>query len=210
MAHLDLHEQEQVDKLKYFWKDWGKYIIGGVAILIVGYVANTSYSHYQQSKATDAVVVYNNLTADIQQTNDIKIYADTDKLVQDFSATEYAPMGALITAKYAFDKKDYAKAEKYLTWTIDNSKDKSLSSLAVLRLSSVYVDQQKFDKAREILKTKHDIAFDGLFYEARGDTYVAMGDLSKARDAYKEGLQKAANDPTTQQSIQMKLSIIGG
>ena len=40
--------------------------------------------------------------------------------------------------------------------------------------------------------------------------YIAMGDLNKARDAYKEGLQKAANDPSTQQAIQMKLDVIGG
>lgn len=210
MAHLDLHEQEQVDKLKYFWRDWGKYIIAGIGLLIIGYVASSGYSYYQQSKAKDAVVVYNELTTQISQANDKEVYADADKLIANYSSAEYAPMGALITAKYAFDKKDYVKAEKYLTWTKDNSKDKSMSSLAVLRLASVYVDEQKFDKARELLRTKHDLAFDGLFYEARGDTYVAMGDLNKARDAYKEGLQKAANDPTTQQSIQMKLSVIGG
>ena len=74
----------------------------------------------------------------------------------------------------------------------------------------MYIDQQKFDKAREMLKIKHDLAFDGLFYEGRGDMYIAMGDLNKARDAYKEGLQKAANDPSTQQAIQMKLDVIGG
>lgn len=210
MAHLDLHEQEQVDKLKYFWRDWGKYIVGGIAVLVIGYAANSGYSYYQQSKAKDAVVVYNDLTSQVTQLNDKEVYADADKLIAQYSAAEYAPMGALIAAKYAFDKKDYTNAEKYLSWAKDNSKDKSLSSLAVLRLASVYVDQQKFDKARELLKTKHDLAFDGLFYEARGDTYIAMGDLNKARDAYKEGLQKAANDPTTQQSIQMKLSVIGG
>jgi len=39
--------------------------------------------------------------------------------------------------------------------------------------------------------------------------YIAMGDMTKARDAYKEGMQKAANDPSTQQAIQMKLDILG-
>ncbi|MEN9946736.1 MAG: hypothetical protein RLZZ293_1122, partial [Pseudomonadota bacterium] len=138
-----------------------------------------------------------------------EVISITDNLVNNFGSTEYAPMAALQTAKMVFSQKDYTKAEKYLLWTKDHSQDSYLQSVAILRLASLYIDQQRFDKARELLRTKHERAFDGLFYEGRGDLYIAQGDLNKARDAYKEGLQKAANDPSTQQAIQMKLEIIG-
>lgn len=210
MAHLDLHEQEQVDKLKYFWKDWGKYIILVISLLVIGYVISSAYTWYQQSQAQKAVVVYQTFTEEVADGDNAKAFVTTDKLIADMPKTEYAAMASIGAGKLAFESKDYSKAEKYLNWAKDNSSDKSLQTIAVLRLASVYIDEQKFDKAREMLKTKHDIAFDGLFYEGRGDMYIAMGDLSKARDAYKEGLQKAANDPTTQQSIQMKIDIIGG
>ncbi|RTL00333.1 MAG: tetratricopeptide repeat protein [Proteobacteria bacterium] len=210
MAHLDLHEQEQVDKLKYFWRDWGKYIIAVIALLVAGYVVSSGYSWYKQSQAQKAVAVYSDFTKNVTAGSKDKAFADVDKLIADMSGTEYASMAAISAAKLAFEAKDYAKAIKYLSWAKDNSSDKSLGTIATIRLANVYIDQNNFDKARELLRTKHDIAFDGLFYEGRGDLYVAMGDLNKARDAYKEGLQKAANDPSTQQAIQMKLDIIGG
>lgn len=210
MAHLDLHEQEQVDKLKYFWRDWGKYIIAVIILLIAGYVVSSGYSWYQQSQAQKAVAVYSDFTKNVTAGAKDKAFADVDKLIADMPGTEYASMAAISAAKLAFEAKDYAKAIKYLSWAKDNSSDKSLGTIATIRLANVYIDQNNFDKARELLRTKHDIAFDGLFYEGRGDLYIAMGDLNKARDAYKEGLQKAANDPSTQQAIQMKLDIIGG
>ena len=210
MAHFDLNEQEQIANVKYFWRDWGKYLLTLVIVLILGYIGSTAYSWHQQNQAQKAAAIYLDFSNAITANDTVKALKDADELIADLPATEYAPLAGLQAAKLAFGEKKYPKAEKYLVWTKDNSKDKALQSIAALRLASVYIDQQKFDKAREMLKIKHDLAFDGLFYEGRGDMYIAMGDLNKARDAYKEGLQKAANDPSTQQAIQMKLDVIGG
>lgn len=210
MAHFDLNEQEQIENVKYFWKDWGKYIVLLVVVLIIGYVGNSLYTWYQGSHAKDAANVYAEFTSALKAKDNVKVLKTADQLVAQMPKTEYAALASLQAAKVAFDQKNYAAAEKYLSWVLNNAKDKSLQSVAAIRLSSVYIDQKKFDKAREVLRTKHDIAFDGLFYENRGDLYVAMDDLPKARDSYKEGLQKSANDPSTQQAIQMKLDILGG
>ncbi len=210
MANFDLNEQERIDGIKYFWKDWGKYIIAIVAALIIGYIFSSIYQWHQSSQAKEAAQMYVDYTAALGSKDYAKVTTITDQMISDLPRTEYTAMASMQTAKLAFDQKDYPKATKYLNWAKDNASDKSLQSIASLRLASVYIDQKQFDKAREVLKTKHDLAFDGLFYEARGDMYIAMGDLTKARDAYKEGLQKAANDPSTQQGIQMKLDVIGG
>lgn len=209
MAHLNLDEQEQVDKIKYFWKDWGKYLIILVILIGLGYAGTSAYSWHQASQSEKAVTVYQSFVTSFNTKNNSEAFNTADSLLANYASTEYAAMASITAAKLSVDSKDYAKAEHYLTWATSHSVDKSLKSIAVLRLASVYVDEGKFDQAREVLKTKHDIAFDGLFYEAKGDTFVAMGDLDKARDSYKEGLQKAANDPSTQQAIQMKMQIIG-
>ena len=210
MAHFDLNEQEQIANVKYFWRDWGKYLLALIIILIVGYAGSSAYNWHQQSQAQSAAAIYLDFNTALTANDTPKALKAADKLVAELPGTEYASLASLQAAKLVFEQKNYPAAEKYLIWTKDNSRDKSLQSLAVLRLASVYIDEQKFDKAREMLKTKHDLSFDGLFYEGRGDMYIAMGDLNKARDAYKEGLQKAANDPSTQQAIQMKLDVIGG
>ena len=69
--------------------------------------------------------------------------------------------------------------------------------------------QQKFDKAMALLLEKHSPEFDPLYYTMRGDLYVAKGELNKARDAYKEALQKAGQDANTAQGIQMRLDVLG-
>jgi len=209
MAHFDLNEQERIDSVKYYWRIWGKYIVTLVAVLIVSYIASSVYQWYGKSHSEKAAVIYAEFTTALAAKNDQQIMSTANKLIETLPSTEYAPMAAMQAAKVAVDKKDFSKAVQLLNWTKDNAKDKSLQSIAILRLAAINVDQGKFDKARELLRTKHDLAFDGLFYEARGDMYIAMGDMTKARDAYKEGMQKAANDPSTQQAIQMKLDILG-
>ena len=210
MAHFDLNEQERIANVKYFWKDWGKYLALLVGVLIIGYIGSSVYQWHQKSQSQKAAAVYAQFSDAISAKNNPQAFKLTDELIANQPGTEYTPMASLVVAKIAFDQKNYPQAEKYLGWVKENAKDKSLQSIAILRLASVKIDQGKLDQARELLRSKHDLAFDGLFYESRGDLYIAMGDLVKARDAYKEGLQKAANDPSTQQAIQMKLDIIGG
>jgi predicted negative regulator of RcsB-dependent stress response len=119
-------------------------------------------------------------------------------------------MGLIVAAKLANDNKDKVKAGAYLKWVIKNSKDKGLAAFAMLRLANIYIDEQKFDLALSTLMQKHEASFDVLFYERRGDLYVARNDLTKARDAYKEALEKAGQDQNTANGIQMKLDVIGG
>ena len=40
MAHLDLHEQEQLSNLKHLWRLYGKYVIAILAVVIVAYLTS--------------------------------------------------------------------------------------------------------------------------------------------------------------------------
>ncbi|MCC2645857.1 MAG: hypothetical protein K0R94_1635 [Burkholderiales bacterium] len=207
MAHFDLHEQEQLTRLKYFWRDWGKYIIAVLVIAVMAYVAEVIWESYTTSRAAKAAIVFNSLNT----TKDAAtVYKLADSLKNKYPGTEYTPMGLIVAAKLANDNKDKVKAGAYLKWVIKNSKDKGLAAFAMLRLANIYIDEQKFDLALSTLMQKHEASFDVLFYERRGDLYVARNDLTKARDAYKEALEKAGQDQNTANGIQMKLDVIGG
>ena len=52
MAHFDLNEQEQIATVKYFWKDWGKYI-AAVLLLILGYIGSTGYNWYNTKQSAN-------------------------------------------------------------------------------------------------------------------------------------------------------------
>lgn len=209
MAHLDLHEQEQINTLKYFWRDWGKYIISVLAIAIIAYVSSVVWTSHAQNNANKAALVFDKLTAAVQAKDSITVYKLTDGLIAEYPKVEYTSMAAITAAKVAYDAKNLDKSSEYLNWVVNNSKDKGLVSIAILRVANVYIDQNQFDKALQSLMQNHEPSFDVLFYSKRGDLYVAKGDFTKARDAYKEAIVKAGQDQSTISSIQMKLDVLG-
>ena len=209
MAHLDLHEQEQLSNLKYFWRSFGKYIIGVVVLAFLAYLGSVAWSWSDSNKAAKAAVLYSDFTTAAATATKDKEMSLARQLQLEYPKTEYSAMAGLLAAKDAVKNKDIITAVTMLNWVIDNAKDQGLVSMARLRLASGYIDQQKYDKAMALLLEKRDPAFDPLYYTLRGDLYVAKGELNRARDAYKEALQKAGQDSNTAQGIQMRLDILG-
>ncbi len=210
MAHLDLHEQEQVAKVKYFWRDWGKYIALLVVILIIAYIASVAWNWHNKQQALKAANIYNEFTTSITAKDKTKVYALANELEQQYPKVEYTVMANLSAAKIAVDNKDQDKAIEFLNWNIQNAKDKGLVAMSRLNLANIYIDKQKFDMAMDVLKANQNTAFDALFYSARGDLYIAKGDNDKARDAYKEALKRAGDDASITQTVQMKIDLLGG
>ena len=56
--HLDLEEQEQLDQLKHFWKQYGN-LITGILILVLGtFAAWNGYQFWQQKQSTQAAAMF--------------------------------------------------------------------------------------------------------------------------------------------------------
>jgi predicted negative regulator of RcsB-dependent stress response len=210
MPHFDLEEQEQLSKLKNFWRDWGKYVVGIIVVSLIVYLSNRIWVWKNEHQAAEAAKVYAQFTSSVEGGNAAEVYVLAKQLEAEYPKVEYSALASIWAAKIAQSHNQKEEASRFLTWTIANAKDPGLVSLARLRLADLYIDQQKFDKALSLLMQKHDPAFDVLYYAKRGDLYVVKGDLTKARDAYKEALQKAGQDSGIAQTIQLKLDVLGG
>lgn len=209
MAHLNLDEQEQISKLKYFWRDYGKYIIGILIVAIITYSSSELLSWKSEKQSAEAAIVYEQFTTDYSNNNIANIYKEAEQLQKDFPKNEYTSFAVLTAAKVAFVNKDLVKASQYLYWVISHTKDNSLANIAKLRLADVYIDQKKSDEALKLMMEKTTAAFQPLFYEKRGDLYLAIDNKFKARDAYKAALDAASSNQELAQEIQMKLDILG-
>ncbi len=208
MAHLNLDEQEQISRLKYFWRDYGKYIIGILIVAIITYSSSELLTWKNQTQSAQAAIIYEQFTVDL--TNNIpNAYKEAEKLQKNFPKNEYTAFATLLVAKTAFTNKELDKASSYLLWVISHSKDNSLVNIAKLRLADVYIDQKKSDEALKIMMEKTTPGFQPLFYEKRGDLYLAIDNKMKARDAYKAALDAASSNQELAQEIQMKLDILG-
>jgi predicted negative regulator of RcsB-dependent stress response len=209
MANLNLEEQEQITKLQYFWKDYGKYIISLLLVAIVVYASSALWAYKSQNDAAAAALIYAKFTTAVENNDSNGVYLSANQLQREYPKTEYTSFASLLAAKVAFTAHNFAQASEYLNWLIKHAKDKSLVSIAKLRLVDVYLDQSQIKPALAITVEKVSPDFQGLFYAKRGDVYVVAKDKLKAVDAYKAALSSAEGYQDLRDAIQMKLDVLG-
>jgi predicted negative regulator of RcsB-dependent stress response len=207
---FNAEEQETLDKLGYFLRDWGKYLAAIVVLIIIAYVGDASWNWYQNKDTLKIAATYETFTEKFNAGDTNSVYQIADQMDKNYPSAEYTSMAAMLAAKMAKDKNNSTLAEKYLKFTIDNARDKGFVDIARLRLADIYIDEHKDSLVLPLLMAKHDKSFDALYYSKRGDLHLAKGDKNKARDSYKEALKIAGDNQSVTQVIQMRLDVLGG
>ncbi|HEV8109238.1 MAG TPA: tetratricopeptide repeat protein, partial [Burkholderiales bacterium] len=127
---LDLEEQEQVEELKAWWKQHGNMITAVVVAVAVGFAGWQGWRWYQANQAAHASSLYETLTKAVQ-VNDAKALRDAaGTLVESYPRTLYASMGAMVAARYYFDRNDLKSAKAQLSWVIERSSSQDFKDLA--------------------------------------------------------------------------------
>ena len=110
------------------------------------------------------------------------------ELVDKYSVTEYAGMGALLAARVQADAGDTKSARVQLAWAAENARDAGMRDLARLRLATLMLDDKAYDEALKQLAAEPAASFAPRFGELRGDVHVAQGRQDEARKAYDAAL----------------------
>ena len=210
MPAYDLEEQEQIAAIKDWWRRYGNYVTTGVTVACVLIIGWQGWRYYHNSQAAQAGVLYSAIEQGLAKNDPAAIKDATDQLTAKYSGTGYAPRGALLAAKVAFEAGDRATAKLRLQWVIDNAKEDELRQLARLRLASVLLDEKQYDQALQTLDAKHDDAIDGLYADLRGDILTAAGKSAEARAAYQIALTKLDAKSPYRSYVQVKLDGLGG
>jgi predicted negative regulator of RcsB-dependent stress response len=208
---LNLEEQEQVDELKAWWKEHGGRILSIIVAVAVGFAGWVAFRSYSESQTMQASVLYDTL-AKAAQANDAKALRDASgTLVESYPGTAYASMGALLAARYYFDRDDLKNAKAQLQWVIEQGASEDFKHLARLRLASVLLDEKAYDEALKVLGAEPPVAYEAQYAALRGDVLVAKNQAAEAKAAYKLALEKAdkKNGPF-QESLRMRLEALGG
>ena len=208
---LDLEEQEKVEELKAWWKTHGNFISALVLAVAVGFAGWQGWRWYQASQAAQASTLYETLSK-AAQANDAKALRDAaGTLVESYPRTLYASMGALVAARYYFDRNDMKTAKAQLQWVIERSPSDDFRDLARLRLAAVLLDEKAYDEALKLLDAKHSPAYEAQYAAMRGDILLAKNQAAEAKAAYKLALEKSdKKDGAFQESVRMRLEALGG
>jgi predicted negative regulator of RcsB-dependent stress response len=205
----DLEEQEKIDELKAWWKQYGQMVIAVAVAACIGAGAAAGWQWYKRTQSEQASQLYGALEK-AMLANDLKQIRDVSgQLMNDFGGTAYGPMAALAGAKANFDAGDTAAAAAQLRWAIEHAKDEGIAATARLRLAAVLLDEKKYDDALKLLSAGHPEAYTGLFEDQKGDIYVAQGKTGDAKAAYKAALEKLPAQGTYRQIVQVKLDGLG-
>ena len=208
---LDLEEQEQVAELKAWWQQHGRLITAVIVAAALGFSGWQGWRIYQQNQAANAAGLYDAL-ARAADGGDAKAMRDAGgALLENFPRTMYASMGALVAARFHFDRNDLKSAKAQLQWALEHGRTDDIRDLARLRLAGVALDEKAYDEALKLLDEKHGAAYDAQYAAARGDVLIAKNQAAEAKAAYRLALDKAGSaNSAFRESVRMRLEALGG
>ena len=208
-TQLDLEEQEQLDQLKHFWKQYGNLITWLLIAALGAYAAFNGWTWWQRDQSAKAGAMYDELDRAAQATDAERagrIFAD---LKERYPRTAFAQQGGLLAAKTQLDKGQADAARTSLAWVSEHAIEPEYQVLARVRLAGVLLDQKKYDEALKQLDGATPKEFEALVADRRGDVLLAQGKKDEAKAAYQKA--HAAMDPTVgyRGLIEAKLTALG-
>lgn len=199
-----LTEQEQIELLKNWIKQYSLVILAGVMMAIVA-ISGWRYWQQRQNKTlTHASAVYDEVLTMRAQNDTKATLIQAEKLFSHYPKTIYSQMAAFMLARDAIINHHYPEAEKHLQWVLDHSKVDAMRQIARIRLARLLIAEQKPQDAIKILKPTEDDNFNGLTDEVRGDAYLSMKNVAMARQSYQQALSELPNAESIRPLLQMK------
>jgi predicted negative regulator of RcsB-dependent stress response len=209
MSMIDLQEQEQLDALKTWWKDNRKWMFTTLAIVLAVSAALYSWNKYQEKQAVEAATLYAEVLKQVATNDPKRINDSVAALVEKYSNTAYAPRAQLLAVQANMQVKDFSLAKTQLEWVISRASESGLQDTARLKLSTILLDEKKYDEAMKLLDATHADAFVGLYADLKGDVLAAQGKTEDARTAYKLAFEKMDSKSAYRNLIQLKLDGLG-
>jgi predicted negative regulator of RcsB-dependent stress response len=209
-TQLDLEEQEQLDQLKHFWKQYGNLITWLLIAALGAYAAFNGWTWWQRDQSAKAGAMYDELdraaqAGDAERAS--RIFAD---LKERYPRTAFAQQGAMLAAKLQADKGQPDAARTTLSWVAEHAIEAEYQTLARIRLAGLLLDQKKYDEAlKQLDAAAPPKEFEGLVADRRGDILLAQGKKDEAKAAFQKawGQMDAALD--YRRLVEAKLTALG-
>ena len=207
--NLDLEEQEQLDQLKHFWKQYGN-LITWALILVLGVFAGWNlYQRWQQNQASQAAALYDEVER-VAKTGDV---VKLDRVIADmkdkFPGTTYAQQAALMSAKVYFEAGKIEQAKSSLSWVVEKSSDEGYQAIARLRLTAVLMEAKAYDEAFKQLNGAFPAEFAALVADRKGDIFSLQGKKAEAKAEYEKAYKAFGDRAEYRRLVEVKLNALG-
>lgn len=205
-----LTEDQELEKLKAWWKSNGSAVIYGVLIGVAVVAAVKGWRMYTAQRAEAASVLYEQMMIGYGQKRNDLAQQMGGKLMQDYAATPYAGKAALFLARISFAAGDEKSTRAQLLWAVDNAREPASRHAARLRLARLMEQAGETDAAFTLVSVKETHGFESEYQEMQGDLLVAKGQTEAARAAYQAALKAMPEGSAYAGLLAMKLDNTGG
>ena len=202
-------DQEELEKLKEWWKNYGGALLIGVLLGLGLLFGNKYWTRYKEEQRETASALYEQMAKEVQGGKAGQARANGKKLMDDYARTPYAGMAALMLARVSVEANDSATARKDLQWAIDHATDPGVAHTARLRLGQLLLANREYEAALALVQ-KDAPGFEAEYAELKGDAYTGLGKREEARAAYQAALDNLAGKTQARTLVEMKFANIAG
>ena len=206
---LDLEEQEQLDQIKHFWKQYGNLITWALIVLLGAFAGWNAYQYWQRNQAAQAAAMFDEVER-MARTGDI---AKVDRAFADmkdkYAGTAYAQQSGLLVARvyYEAGKTDAARAA--LAWVADKASDEGYQAIARLRLAGMLAESKSYPEALTQLGGAFPSEFAPLVADRKGDIFALQGKSAEAKGEYEKAFKGFDERAEYRRLVEVKLNALG-
>jgi predicted negative regulator of RcsB-dependent stress response len=210
-------QEEELETLKRFFKDYGLPIVVGLVLAIAVVAGWKVWQKTRLDNATQAATVFREMMSAVQrsQLNPEDKAANTEvqrlgkALKEDHAKTPFALNAGMLLARQAADRGDYKEAEKQLRWALEQKPGEAERILVTSRLARVLAAQAQYEPALALLNKEEDKGFRPTLEELKGDIYQAQGKLPEARKAYEAAALALQERDERRPLLELKMADVG-
>ncbi|MEO7056729.1 MAG: tetratricopeptide repeat protein [Caldimonas sp.] len=208
-TQLDFEEQEQLDQLKAFWKQYGNLITWTLVLALAAYVGWNRWGAWQRDQGEKAASLYDEVDKAVQAGDAAVASRVFTDMKERYPRATFTQQAGLAAARIEVEKGQLEAARASLSWVADKAGDDDYRSIARLRLAGMLLDEKKYDEAIKQLDAIDGTAFAALAADRRGDVQMAQGKPEEAKASYQKAW--AAMDPKVdyRRLIEAKLNVLG-
>ena len=200
-----LSEKEQMEQIRAWWREYGWYLAGGVALGAAILFGMRQFEAYDQIQAESAAAVYRELGLAIADDADAEALSLLEQLREEYPSSPYKDQAGMLIVLMHLQNQSTRQAIEALRYTMEDTTDEHLALIARTRLARLMVSAGRHDEAMAVLEGVEAGSFAARFSEIRGDIYYAQGDSDSARTAYNQALNSEQSELVDRGLIQMKL-----
>jgi predicted negative regulator of RcsB-dependent stress response len=208
-SHLDLEEQEQLDQLKAFWKQYGTLITWVLILALGGYAAWNGWNLWQRDQGAKAGSLYDELDRAAREGDAdraTRIFAD---MKERYPRATFTHQAGLVAARTAAEKGQRDAAKAGLAWVAEHAGEDEYRSIARLRLAGMLLDDKKYDEAMKLVDAVGSPQFAALAADRRGDILLAQGKADEAKAAYQKAWDAMDAKVDYRRVVEAKLNVLG-